>query len=248
MKSIHPVGIDDLGPYQVHSHREIVLLLRKVMQSKQFVRMTFHDGSEAIVTSILDIDETQNWVIVDCAQNATLNQHIVECDNISFETLLDQIRILFFTAQIDACMFEERPAFRFAIPSSLIRLQRREFYRVRTPRLPVLIAVESEEGIIEVTAHLQDLSAGGVGIADEQMLLDNTPGRIYENCSITLADKSTIVVSLQIRNSQQVTLANGKKIRRLGCQFFGIPRKTLLTVQRFITKLEREQNAKTLGL
>jgi flagellar brake protein len=40
---------------------------------------------------------------------------------------------LFFVAHVDTCLYENLPAFRIAIPDSLIRLQRREFYRVPTP-------------------------------------------------------------------------------------------------------------------
>ena len=248
MSSVRPIGIEDLGPYQVYSRREIITLLRSIKKANQLVRMTFHDGSESIVTSILDVDEAQSWVIVDCAQSKSQNQRALDSNNISFETLLDRIRILFFTTRLDTCLFEEQPAFRFALPASLIRLQRREFYRVRTPRSPILVNMETEDGMIEVKTYLQDLSAGGVGLLDDHMRLDNTIGRVYENCSITLADKNVVVASLQVRNSQDIPLASGRVVRRLGCQFVGLPKKSLMALQRFITKIERETNAKLLGL
>ncbi len=246
MSFIRQIGIEDLGPYQVYSRREIIMLLRGIMETNQLLRMTYNDGSEAIVTSLLDVEDDRSWVIVDCAQSEKQNQQIVNCNNISFETTLDRIRIIFFTTRIDHCLHEGKPAFRFALPASLIRLQRREFYRIRTPRTPVHIPVETDEGVVEVKTYLHDLSAGGIGLLDEKLRVDNTIGRIYDNCRITLADKTVIIASLQIRNSMDNTNAGGKIVRRLGCQFIGLPNKTLMSLQRFITRIEREQNAKAI--
>jgi c-di-GMP-binding flagellar brake protein YcgR len=43
-------------------------------------------------------------------------------------------------------------------------------------------------------------------------------------------------------------LANGKRKRRLGLEFVGLPSSMLAAVQRYIMKLEREQNARKSGL
>jgi c-di-GMP-binding flagellar brake protein YcgR len=63
-----------------------------------------------------------------------------------------------------------------------------------------------------------------------------------------LPDVGAIVTTLQIRNSLDMTLLNNKSNRRLGCQFIDIPRPMLAQVQRYITKLERERNARLAGL
>ena len=248
MNYLHSIGIEDLGPYQVHSRREIVVLLQGILESKQLIRMIFGNGSEAIVTTILEVDDATNMVTIDCGPDQAQNQRIVDSDNVSFDTSLDRIRIVFFTTHLDGCLHEGKPAFCFTIPTSLIRLQRREYYRVRTPRSNVELFQEAEEGTKQkFTAYLQDISAGGVGLLDEQMLMDNSFGCIYENCRITLSDKSVIVANLQVRSSQEMTLPNGRKVRRLGCEFLNLPNQTLLNVQRYITKIEREQNSRSMG-
>jgi c-di-GMP-binding flagellar brake protein YcgR len=56
------------------------------------------------------------------------------------------------------------------------------------------------------------------------------------------------MTSLQVRNSLDLTLLNNKTNRRLGCQFVDISRGNLAAVQRYITKLERERNARLAGL
>jgi hypothetical protein len=57
-----------------------------------------------------------------------------------------------------------------------------------------------------------------------------------------------VVTGLEIRNTFDVTLLNNKTARRFGCMFVGISRGNLGNVQRYITKLERERNARLAGL
>lgn len=247
-------GIEDLSPYQVHSRREIISLLRSIGERNQLVRMLINGGTEAIVTSILKIDEATGTVLIDCAPSQYINQRIIESDNISFETVLEHIRILFFATKIDTCQFENLPAFRIQIPESLIRLQRREYYRVPTPvsnplRCTIKIPQErAGELPTKVVVTLQNVSGGGIAIADEMKLLDNTIGRIYKDCQIDLPGGTPVIATLQIRNSMEITLTNGRTIRRLGCLFVDLPKAMLAAVQRYITKLERERNAKETGM
>ncbi|MES2127609.1 MAG: flagellar brake protein, partial [Pseudomonadota bacterium] len=70
----------------------------------------------------------------------------------------------------------------------------------------------------------------------------------YENCRIELPEIGTVTTTLQIRNSLDMTLLNSKTNRRLGCEFVNISRGNLANVQRYITKLERERNARIAGL
>lgn len=240
--------IEDLGPYQLTSRREIVALLRNISDHNQLLRMVFNNGSDTVITSILQIDEPGGFVIIDCAPNEHQNQRAIDSDHIAFETQLDRIRILFFSERIESCAFEDRLAFRFALPASIVRLQRREYYRVVTPRCTMTITHKAGESAITITVPVQNVSAGGLAVIDEAKTLDDTLGRIYENCRISLPGGSPIVATLEIRNAQEITLANGKSVRRLGCLFIDLPKPMLATVQRYITKLEREQNTKSAGM
>jgi c-di-GMP-binding flagellar brake protein YcgR len=57
-----------------------------------------------------------------------------------------------------------------------------------------------------------------------------------------------VITALKVRDCQEVVLANGKRKRRLGLEFVGLPSSMLAAVQRYIMKLEREQNARKSGL
>ncbi len=243
--------MQELSPYQIHSRREIIALLRSLEQQRQLITMLVSGSPEAVVTSVLEIDDDTDTLIIDCAPNPAMNRRILESDNISFETVLDHIRILFFTANVTECLHDDRPALQMPLPASVIRLQRREYYRVQTPiSNPVrcTIPVQHELGTETVTLTLQNVSGGGIALIDDKQTLDNTVGLVYENCRIHLPGNTVVVTALQVRNCQDITLPTGKVVRRIGCLFIELPPAMLSAIQRYITKLEREQNAKAGGM
>jgi c-di-GMP-binding flagellar brake protein YcgR len=247
-------GTEDVSPYQVHSRREIIGLLRAMQERNQLVTMQADDGADAVVTSVLEVDEAGGLVVIDRAPSNLVNQRIIDSDNVSFETVLDNIRILFFATKVGECLYDNLPALYIPIPETLVRLQRREHYRVPTPvanplRCTIHIPPDDQGmGGTTVVVTLKDISCGGIGIIDEKKLLDNTIGRVYKDCRIDLPGGSPLLCSLQIRNSHDLTLVSGKSIRKLGCMFVDLPKSMLAAVQRYITKLERERNAKATGM
>ncbi|MGH8809030.1 MAG: flagellar brake protein [Noviherbaspirillum sp.] len=242
----------DLSAYQVHSRREIVSLLRNVGSRNQLVRMQTRSGADSAVTSVLHVDDADGSVIIDCASSATVNQRMLESEDISFETVLENIRILFSASHAEDCIYEDRPALRIPMPESLIRLQRREYYRVMTPisspvRCAIQVPAEAGGTPTTLTMPLYNVSAGGIAVVDEKKQLSPESGQTFENCRIDLPG-GAVVLTLRFRNAQDLTLTNGRSIRRIGFMFEHPPNAVLAAIQRYITKLEREQNARATGL
>lgn len=253
MSEFNELQIEDLGPYRVRSRREIISLLRSIGTHNQLVRMIFNNGSESVMTSILLVDEETPSVILDVAPGSMQNQRILDSTNLSFETALERIRILFFSETIEQVEYDGTPAFRIPLPDNVIRLQRREYYRVMTPvSNPVRCTffLRDPEGRLApraVTLPLKNVSNGGISVIDELKQLDNTIGMHYQDCRIDFPGNA-VIATLEIRSSQDIKLQNGKTVRRLGCMFINLPNPMLALVQRHILKLEREQNAKSTGM
>jgi len=248
---ISDADLENWHDFEVESRREIIALLRGISEKKQLIRMLVHGESDVCVTSILEVDPDNDAVILDCSINPEQNRRIVAAKSISYETSLDKIRIMFGSEPAQSVTFEGGPALKIAVPTSLIRLQRREYYRMATPvSNPVRVQIPLPAEMGGGTTHfpLADISCGGLAILDNRLILGDTIGRIYHDCRIELPEAGTIATGLQIRNSIELTLLNNKSNRRLGCQFVDIPRSALNAVQRYITKLERERNARIAGL
>jgi c-di-GMP-binding flagellar brake protein YcgR len=234
--------------YEVHSHREIVALLRQLAEKNSLVRMLIKGESDVCVTTILAVDEDSNTIVLDRSIDQAQNLRMANAPRVKCETTLDKIRILFGAVNLAPTTWRGEPALRADIPPTLIRLQRREYYRMPTPvtnpvRALIPVPMDGGNGGMSVFA-LHDISVGGIALLDGKQLLETTIGRVIGGCRIELPEIGPIITSLEIRNSLDLTLLNHKTTRRLGCQFVDISRGGLAAVQRYITKLERERNAK----
>ena len=251
MQAIHDAELENWHDYEVGSRREIVALLRQIEEKKQLIRMNIKGEADVCVTSILGVDPDAGQFILDRSINREQNERIVGARGVTCETYLDKIRILFSLGSVRDIAYEGSTALAADIPASLIRVQRREFYRMPTPvtnPVPALVPMPFELGGGNATFPLADISCGGVALLDNKMMLNSTVGQTFTGCRIDLPDIGTVTTSLQVRNSLDVTMLNNKTSRRIGCMFVDISRGNMAAVQRYITRLERERNAKLAGL
>ena len=137
------IGVDDVGPYLIHSRREIIALLRRLTEKRELVRMIFSEGEEAIATAVLEVNDDS--VIIDSAPDAGQLARVLASSSISFDTALERVRVAFFTTRVEPCVHDGLPALRIPLPETMVRLQRREYYRVLTPRCS--IQIEQEDGL-----------------------------------------------------------------------------------------------------
>jgi c-di-GMP-binding flagellar brake protein YcgR len=251
MQAFTDAELESWHDYEVESRREIVALLRQIAEKKQLIRMLVKGEADVCVTSLLHIDPDTNTLLLDPSIDNDQNARIAAATKVTCETSLDKIRILFSLSGLGEATFGGSPALRADIPATLIRLQRREFYRMPTPvtnPVRVTIPLPLELGGQPTVFPLADISCGGIAILDNQQQLGNTIGATYPNCRLELPEIGPVVCSLQIRNTIDMTLLNNKTSHRLGCQFIDLSRGSTAAVQRYITKLERERNARIAGL
>jgi c-di-GMP-binding flagellar brake protein YcgR len=251
MQAITDAELEAWHDYEIESSREIVALLRQIGEKNQLIRMLIKGEADVCVTSLLDVDPDTDTVIIDRSVSAEQNARIVAADAVRCDTSLDKIRIVFGLENLREVQFEGSTALAADIPTSLIRLQRREFYRMPTPvtnPVRATIPLPAELGGGTAVFPLADISCGGVAIYDNKLQLGTTIGETFTDCRIELPEIGAVTCSLQVRNSIDMTLLNNKTSRRLGCQFVDISRGNLAAVQRYITKLERERNARLAGL
>lgn len=243
---------DNLDPYRIHSAREVFSFLEEIRRQRLLLRMIFSEGRESIVTSILDIDASENALYIDAAPDPAQNRRIMLTKQVSFETMLDRIRIQFNVSGGERCDHGGFPALRFLLPPSLVRMQRRQSYRVNVPLAAPLRCIFMPPGtemrpLSEFAPlNVMNISIGGIGVIDSGYLLDGRPGAVYTTCQLAFPTYP-VTVALEVRHAHIITLPNGKAARLIGCRFAETPSQVIALVQRYILKLEREQNAKSMG-
>jgi len=232
---------DLLARCTLHSRAEILFQLRAIQKRKLLVNLELQGSRQIIVTSVLMVNETKNTLILDSARGDALNQELMAGKGAEFVAHLDGVSISFATGPVAGCKYEGMPALRIALPPSLVRLQRREHFRVPMPIAnPVRCIVPSADGEADpIATHLVDISCGGVAIAETGGRLGLETGRILPDCRLLLPESDTIITSLEVRNSAQIRLHNGSFQTRLGCQFVDLPNDMAAKLQRFVMDIER---------
>ncbi|MHB1216223.1 MAG: flagellar brake protein [Thiobacillus sp.] len=229
-----------MARFTLYSRADILFQLRAIQKRKLLVNLDLKGSRQIIVTSVLMVNEARNTLILDSARGDALNQELMSGKGAEFVAQLDGVSISFSTGPVAWCKYEGLPALRIALPKSLIRLQRREHFRVPMPIAnPVKCIVPSTTAEEPITTHLVDIGCGGVAIAETGGRLGPETGRILPDCRLLLPESDTITTSLEVRNSAQIRLPNGAFQTRLGCQFIDLPNDMAAKLQRFVMDIER---------
>jgi c-di-GMP-binding flagellar brake protein YcgR len=232
-----------LARYTLHSRTDILFQLRAIQKRKLLVNLDLQGTRQIVVTSVLAVDERNNAIILDSARGDALNHDLMSGKGAEFITQIDGVSISFATGPVTLCDYEKLPALRIALPKSLVRLQRREHFRVPMPIAnPVKCIVPAPEEDTDrdsVTTHIVDIGCGGVALADPSGRLGIETGRMLPDCRLLLPETEVVLTTLEVRNSAQIRLHNGAFQTRLGCMFINLPNDMAAKLQRFVMAIER---------
>jgi len=128
----------------------------------------------------------------------------------------------------------------------LLRLQRREFFRVRTPIVarPTCLVPQGEGDSKYESLQLMNISVGGLAVMNYPSQFELPLGRIVHNCYLDLPGVGPVQVAFRVVNLYE---ADGQgTTRRFGCQFVDLTPQARMMVQRYVNRVEAEQR-KALG-
>ncbi|MCE1170014.1 flagellar brake protein [Azovibrio restrictus] len=242
---------DAYSQYLLHSPTEVAFVLRNAMQKGCMMTVYFDMGQSFFLTSLLQV--TPKGIVLDYGSDEDTNRRALKAGRLICTTSVDKVKVQFALDSLSLVNHEGSPAFFSPLPANLLRLQRREYFRVSTPianPLKCEIQVSTETGgITAQQIPLLDISAGGMGLmaaVDQAQYFGR--GSVFRNCVLTLPDDGPIKVDLEVRNLFEVTTRNGSRYFRVGCEFLDLPGLLLTMIQRYITRLERERKARISGL
>lgn len=224
-----------------HSRMDILAILRGIRNSHASMTAYFEDGEQSIRTTILDVMDERNILVLDYGVNEFQNRRILKSEEVIFVTTHNRVQVQFTTGPLKRVRYDKMDAFKADIPDSLIRMQRREFYRIDTPIVdPILCLIPKTHGAGLMYTNVMNLSVGGVCIEGLPPELEAEEGTVFENCRITLPEMGTLTLDTEVLNIFEIEERSGHIIKRYGCRFVDIDEHTQTMIQRYITQLERE--------
>lgn len=231
--------------YLVRHPAEVQRILREVMQDKDIVTAYADDGRHRMLTTIVDLDAAGRSVYLDCGADEGMNARLTACREVTLSTTHDGVRVQFTTPALQRVRHRQAEALRAVMPGELLHLQRREYYRLVTSVLdPIKCLISTDHGRLETT--VVDLSIGGIGILAYTPDIELEVGRLYHGCRLGLPALDQFAMSLTVRSIFELTLRNGRRSHRAGCQFIDLPAGLETALQRYITRAQRERRKRYL--
>lgn len=234
---------DDYTQYLLRETREIVFVLRQLASRRANITAYLDEGQHFFPTSIVEIEDDERHLLLDLGPDTELHEKIVAAEGILCITQMDKVKIQFMLQGAQVTHHENFPALRAPLPAKLLRLQRREYYRLSAPSstpLRCLIPVSPINGE-QIDARVLDISGGGIAVVIPPQGLNFTPEQEYPNCRLELPEFGPITATLRIRNVFRLVQRNGVETIRAGCQFVDLSPATANLIQRYILKVERDR-------
>lgn len=205
----------------------------------------FNHGKEYLLTAVLAVMPERNLLVLDYGADDKLNQRLLEYGRAVCVTKHDNISIKFGCNILQRAKYQDRQALAAAMPESLFRQQRREFFRVSLPTINAVKCYVMGPDQNELALTMTDISCGGIGLIDPTRQFNPELGAVLQGCRAELPDTGTLVFDLQVRNNFLQTQNDGSQVRRIGCAFTGLPLDKNAIIQRYIHRVQIEQKAKS---
>lgn len=238
---------DDNSQYSVASRLEIAQLLSALMKHKALVTAS-PGGEEFFLTSIVAVDAARDVLLLEASREQEQNAETLRRRHLLCGSSLDRIKIQFLCENIQVAPGAGGPVLKMPLPRQMLRLQRREHFRIGVPLSAglacTITSLDSDAGQARVQLNVHEISCGGIAVVTPPELFSPELGRRYR-CEIALPGGAAHVVEVEARNALRTTLPSGKPSQRAGFAFVAPTERLLAAVQRYIMGLERAQRARS---
>ena len=124
---------DEYSRFLLHSQSEILAVLRVLISKGAMITVHFDEGRSFLLSSMIALSADNREFILDIGGDAEMNQRALLAKRLIFTTKIDKVKVQFSLNKLSPTQSEGRAAFLGSVPETLLRLQRREFFRLSTP-------------------------------------------------------------------------------------------------------------------
>lgn len=243
---IDHINLSDEEQCTVRNLKEIGQILADLVKNKAMINVSFNQGQDECLTSIVAVDRIKNVAYLDIGIDEGFNKRLLASDSVTFSKE-EGVKVRWTSTSVSEVKLQDGAALKIALPQSLVRLQRREYFRLSTPivnPVPCIIPYvdpenPDEDNSMELT--LVDVSLGGIGaIAAHPLHPALVEGARFDGCKIKFPDIGETNLTLCVRNIKQTILRDRSTRHRIGFEFIEPSRGNQGLIQRYVTKLERE--------
>lgn len=241
---------DEYSKFLLHTKSEMLPVFKRLVEEVSQVTMFFNGGRDMVITCLANFDDDS--LTLDFGPSSELNRKALAADRLFCISQLDKVKIQFLLRGVTQVTDNGRPAFRARLPENMLRLQRREFFRLTLPitrPLSMTATMKLASGSNQ-TMDIQvcDISGGGLSIINLDKAIPIEPGLVLEGCRLDLPEVGMVTCTLKVCSVQETTNRVGATFHRAGCEFVKLAGPMSTLIQRYIIKMERERKARDSGM
>jgi c-di-GMP-binding flagellar brake protein YcgR len=232
---------EDLRRFLIESPTQILHVLRAIGAARELVTVHFDRGRGFLITAIEQVDAARGQVVIGLGVDPALNARLLASDRLVMVSMHEHVKVQFSAAGARALHHEGRPAFAIAVPPELLRVQRREYHRVRASmREPILVRLALGGGeVMEI--NVVDISVGGFAGHGVLPRGKDSPGLRFPMCTLRFRDGSGFSCEVELRSVTPHRLRGGASTSVLGFGFLNLSQPAEKQLQRYVLGVERER-------
>ena len=206
------LSTDEFSQYLLKTKSEMFAVFRGMVEHVSQITMFFNEGRDMVLTDMISYSD--GGVYLDLGASPEMNQKALEADKLFCVTQLDKVKVQFILRGLKRVDWNGGPAFLAALPDSVLRLQRREYFRLTAANphnlsclIPII--VDGEKRMISVEAAVLDISGGGLAVLVPPTETAFEPDMEFADCRLMLPEIGPIATSLRVRNLFRITNRDG---------------------------------------
>ncbi|MCK5829918.1 MAG: flagellar brake protein [Methylococcales bacterium] len=246
--------MQNISEYKNQNQKQILSYLKLLLTEKCLISANFGaNKKDTFLTAFIEVDQKQQTITIDCGPKEYLNKRLLSSPIIKFSTKYQGIKVLFEGRKVKKAGSPSQPSFTIAIPNSIYWIQRRQFYRVKSPLSKnsfCVVSLYNEKTKEETMLKLQlyDISATGFSFINESMEFNElfNPSLKFEQCKLILENEEEHPISFETIHNTFLNPNNPKVGVRIGCCFTEVASMLQSSIIRYMQEVEREIKHKEL--
>lgn len=230
---------------------EIRNMMGRLIEQQYLFTAHFSDDSRFFLTTVVGLSGDGSAIFLSVSPQESLNEQVLEATLVRMATQVDRHALRFQTGPLTLATFDSQPVFRAPLPKELQYLQWREFFRLTPPLSSPLSCQVPLGGAAKKVEEFRviDISVGGVALSvPEEAAYAFQPGGLLPRCRIELPEVGVLEATLLVQHVVQTQDIRGQTRLSAGCHFHQPSAALQATLQRYITRVERERIARSQGI
>lgn len=231
---------EDLSPYRVAHAAEVAALLARLRDDGPPVVLAAGNGV-SLGAHLGGIDARAGSLHFDVGGTSPQLESLIAADEVTAISQLDDVRLQFTLQGLVLVHDGGHSTLQSDWPDHLLRLQRRDSYRVRlgARAAPSVSLRHPSLPDMQLRLRLLDVSAGGCAILLPDDVPDLQPGTRIHGVQVQLDLETRIEAGLLLHHVSAFDGEGGP--RRIGCSWVGLQGPAERALQRFILQTQKRQ-------